>query len=77
MLRESKRNNLAYRQHALACLADYLELRESIHLATEVYDITAPIIKDSLAGSDEMDHDRQSGGHASKTMYELDFNVRS
>ncbi|KAL8717987.1 MAG: hypothetical protein Q9225_004830 [Loekoesia sp. 1 TL-2023] len=68
MLRESKRNNLVYRQHALACLADYLELRESVQLATEVYGITAPIIEESLAGSDEMDHDRQPGGHASKTM---------
>ncbi|KAL9007007.1 MAG: hypothetical protein Q9188_000295 [Gyalolechia gomerana] len=60
MLRESKRNNQAYRPHALACLADYVEVRDAIDLATEVYEITAPIIEDSLAGPDEMDLDMQS-----------------
>ncbi|KAL9603353.1 MAG: hypothetical protein Q9219_001215 [cf. Caloplaca sp. 3 TL-2023] len=70
MVRESKRNNLAYRQHALACLADYVELRESIDLATETFEITAPIIEEALAGSDEMDYDMQSGSHSSKSMNE-------
>ncbi|KAL8836363.1 MAG: hypothetical protein Q9170_002936 [Blastenia crenularia] len=70
MLRESRRNNQAYRQHALACLAEYVEVRESIDMADEVYDITAPIIEASLAGPDEMDHDAQSGGHSSKTINE-------
>lgn len=68
MLRESKRNNAAYRQHALACLAEFVELRESVDLATEVYDITAPIIEDLLAGPEQMDHDMQAGGPPSKTM---------
>lgn len=71
MLRESKRNNLAYRQHSLASLATYVELRDSIDLATEVYEITAPIIEDSLAGPDKMDVDSQPGGLSSKTRYEL------
>lgn len=71
MLRESKRNNATYRQHALACLADYVELRESIELATEVYEITAPIIEEVLTGPEAMDHDMQSGGLPSKTVYEL------
>ncbi|KAL8770725.1 MAG: hypothetical protein Q9209_003592 [Squamulea sp. 1 TL-2023] len=71
ILRESKRNNTAYRQHALSCLAEYVELRESIDLAEDVYSIAAPIIKDLLAGSDEMDHDMQSGDLPSKTMYGL------
>lgn len=70
MLRESKRNNPAYRQHALACLAEFVELRETIDLATEVYDITAPIIEDLLAGPEQMDHDMRSEGPPSKTMYE-------
>ncbi|KAL8737649.1 MAG: hypothetical protein Q9181_001463 [Wetmoreana brouardii] len=68
MLRESKRNNQAYRLHALGCLATYVELRDSIDLATEVYNITAPIIENSLAKPDEMDLDSQLGGPASKTM---------
>ncbi|KAL8687371.1 MAG: hypothetical protein Q9218_006438, partial [Villophora microphyllina] len=68
MLRESKRNNATYRPHALACLATYVELRDSIDLATEVYEITAPIIEESLAGPDEMDLDSRSGGPSSKTV---------
>ncbi|KAI4104496.1 MAG: hypothetical protein L6R37_003239 [Teloschistes peruensis] len=68
MLRESKRNNVTYRPHALACLATYVELGDSIDLATEVYEITAPIIEDLLAGSDEMDLESRSGGPSSKTV---------
>lgn len=71
VLRESKRNNAVYRQHALACLADFVELRESIKLGTEVYEITAPIIEEVLVGPEVMDHDMQSGGLPSKTVYEL------
>ncbi|KAL8938334.1 MAG: hypothetical protein Q9211_003256 [Gyalolechia sp. 1 TL-2023] len=70
MLRESKRNNQAYRPYALACLADYVESRESIDLATEVYEITGPIIEDSLAAPDEMDLDMQSETRSSKTISE-------
>ncbi|KAL9020239.1 MAG: hypothetical protein Q9185_002522 [Variospora sp. 1 TL-2023] len=70
VLRESKRNNAVYRQHALACLADYVELRESIKLGTEVYEITAPIIEEVLVGPEAMDHDMQSGGLPSKTVNE-------
>ena len=70
MLRESKRSNPVYRQHALACLAVFVELRETIDMATEVYGITAPVIENSLAGPDKMDVDSQLGGPSSKTMYE-------
>ncbi|KAL8755147.1 MAG: hypothetical protein Q9199_003851 [Rusavskia elegans] len=68
MLRESKRKNAAYCQHALSCLAEYVELRDSIHLAAEVYEVTAPIIEELLAGPEAMDHDMQSGDLPSKTM---------
>ncbi|KAL8631653.1 hypothetical protein Q9189_002659 [Teloschistes chrysophthalmus] len=68
MLRESKRNNVTYRPHALACLATYVELGDSMDLAKEVYEITAPIIEDLLAGPDEMDLDSRSGGPSSKTV---------
>lgn len=70
MLRESKRKNAAYCQHALSCLSEYVELRDSIHLATEVYEIAAPIIEELLAGPEAMDYDMQSGDLPSKTMYE-------
>ncbi|KAL8848795.1 MAG: hypothetical protein Q9221_006173 [Calogaya cf. arnoldii] len=71
MLRESKRKNAAYCQHALSCLAEYVELRDSVHLATEVYEVTAPIIEELLAGPEAMDYDMQSGDLPSKTMYGL------
>lgn len=71
MLRESKRKNAAYCQHALSCLAEYVELRDSIHLAAEVYEVTAPIIEELLAGPEAMDHDMQSGDLPSKTMYDF------
>ncbi|KAL8893439.1 MAG: hypothetical protein Q9192_005256 [Flavoplaca navasiana] len=70
ILRESKRKNAAYCQHALRCLSEYVELRDSIHLATEVYEIAAPIIKELLVGPEAMDYDMQSGDLPSKTMYE-------
>lgn len=76
MLRESKRNNQVYRPHALACLADFVELRESIDLATEVHDITAPIIEELLARPDEMDLDMQSDSRSSKQLYELCFSLK-
>ncbi|KAL8779367.1 MAG: hypothetical protein Q9213_006972 [Squamulea squamosa] len=71
VLRESKRNNPTYRQHALSCLAVYVELRDSIDLAGEVYNVAAPIIEDLLAGSDDMDHHMQSEDLPPKTMYGL------
>ncbi|KAL8817776.1 MAG: hypothetical protein Q9223_003451 [Gallowayella weberi] len=71
ILRESKRNNAAYRQHALSCLAEYVELPDSRDLFTDIYGITAPIIEDLLSETDVMDHDMQSGDHLSRTMYEL------
>ena len=69
ILRESRRKNPTYSQHALSCLAEYVELRDSIHLAAEVYEVTTPIIKDLLAGPEEMDLDMQPGDLPSKTMY--------
>ncbi|KAL8803214.1 MAG: hypothetical protein Q9182_003315 [Xanthomendoza sp. 2 TL-2023] len=71
ILRESNRNNAAYRRHALSCLAEYVELPDSRDLFTDIYGITAPIIEDLLAGTDAMDHDMQSGDHLSRTAYGL------
>lgn len=71
ILRESKRKNAAYCKHALSCLAEYVELRDSIHLATEVCEVTAPIIEQLLAEPEAMDHDMKSGDLPSKTMYEF------
>lgn len=69
-LRESMRNNPAYRQHALECLGDFAELRETVNMYPQVYGITKPVIDESLEESDEMDVDMQSGGPSSKLVKE-------
>ena len=70
VLRESKRNNPAFRQHALDCLGDFVELRQTIDLYPQVYDLTKPLIEQSLEDSEEMDVDSQSGGPSSKVIKE-------
>ena len=71
MLRESKRNNPIFRQHALACLGEFAELRDTVDMFPQVLAVTKPIIEDMLNDSDEMDVDSQSGGPSSKTVTEL------
>lgn len=68
MFRESKRNNLEYRQEALSYLGDFVELRVGIDLFPQVLDITQPIIVDALDESSAMDVDSPSGGSSSTSM---------
>ena len=70
VLRESKRNNPAFRQHALECLGQFAELRDSVDMYPQVYGVTKPIIEEPLEDSDEMDVDSQSGGASSKVVKE-------
>ena len=71
ILRESKRNNPVFRQHALECLGDFVEMRETVDLFPQVLGVTKPIIVEMLSESDEMDVDSKSGGPSSKTVTEL------
>lgn len=71
VLRESKRNNPAYRQHSLECLGDLAELRETVDMYSQVYGVTKPVIEEILDESDEMDVDSRTGGLSSKTVTEL------
>lgn len=71
VLRESKRNNPVFRQHALECLGDFVEMRETVDLFPQVLGVTKPIIEEMLSESDEMDVDSKSGGPSSKTVTEL------
>ena len=73
VVRESKRNNPAFRQHALECLGDFAELRETVNMYPQVYGITKPVIEESLEESDEMDVDSQSGGPSSKLIKETNL----
>ncbi|CAF9933379.1 MAG: proteasome component M29 [Alectoria fallacina] len=71
VLRESKRNNPVFRQHALECLGDFVELREAVDMFSQVLGVTKPIIEEILSDSDEMDVDSKSGGPSSKSVTEL------
>lgn len=71
VLRESKRNNPVFRQHALECLGDFVEVRETVDMFPQVLGVTKPIIEEMLSDSDEMDIDSKSGGPSSKTVMEL------
>ena len=66
ILRESKRNNAHYRQHALVQLGDYIELCGTIDWFDEVYKITSPLIQELLDNDDQMDIDSKSGDPSSK-----------
>ena len=71
VLRESKRKNPIFRQHALECLGDFVELRETVDMFQPVLEVTKPIIEETLSDADEMDVDSKSGGPSSKTVTEL------
>ena len=71
VLRESKRNNPNFRQHALQYLGDFVELRGTVDMYSQVYGIAKPVIEEYLGSSDEMDVDSQSGGPSSKAITEL------
>ena len=66
MIRESKRNNIQYRQHALAQLGDFVESCKLVDWFERVYDITRPVIEGILDDEHEMDVDSQSGAGSSK-----------
>ncbi|MCJ1386964.1 proteasome component M29 [Xylographa soralifera] len=66
VVRESKRNNVQYRQHALASLGDFVEIFQGVEWYELVHDITNPLILDLLDDGNEMDVDSQSGGPSSK-----------
>lgn len=68
MFRESKRHNMGYRQEALACLGDFIDLRVGIDLFAQVFEITQPVILDALDESSNMDVDSPSGGPSSQSM---------
>jgi len=70
VLRESKRNNVVYRQHALECLGDFAELRRGVNMYSHVYGVTKPVIEGSLENAEDMDVDFKSGGPSSKAVIE-------
>jgi proteasome component ECM29 len=70
IIREVKRNNPRYRQYALACLGDFVELRDTVDLYPQVSEIANPVISDALGDADDMDIDERSGGPSSKSITE-------
>ena len=69
MVRESKRSNPSYRRHAIACLGQFVELREEADLFEQIYEIVEPVIRESLDDTDDMDVDSATGSRSSKAMY--------
>lgn len=71
-MRESKRNNRPYRQHALKYLGDFAGLRDSVDMFSTVYSIVEPVLQEALSDDGDMDVDSSSvGGASSKTMSAL------
>ena len=72
VLREARRNNPKYRSHALAALAEFVELRDPVDLFQHVFEIAAPTISAALGDPNDMDIDDRSaaGGPSSKTLTE-------
>ncbi|MCJ1471847.1 proteasome component M29 [Lambiella insularis] len=66
ILRESKRNNVRYRQHALAYLGDFVDICKGIDWYERVHEITSPVIQELLDAENEMDVDSTNGGLSSK-----------
>ncbi|KAL9127375.1 MAG: hypothetical protein Q9217_003731 [Psora testacea] len=71
MIRESKRNNAAYRQHAFECLADFVDLLEGADMYEQVYGVTQPTIEALSGEAEDMDIDSSSGGPSTKTVKNL------
>ena len=70
MVREAKRNNTAYRQHAMECLGDFIELRNRIDMYDQVRDVVTPVIEELSGKEEDMDVDSKSGGPSSKDIRE-------
>lgn len=69
MLRESKRNNVDYRQHAFACFGDFVEIFTSLDWFDLVYKIICPILEDLVDDVDKMDIDpKETSSRSSKMM---------
>ena len=72
MVRESKRNNAVYREHAFACLADFVNIPHVGDMFDATFDLVAPVVEELLGGDpDDMDVDSKSGGHSSKARNEM------
>ena len=59
-----------YRQHALLCLGDFMDVDKNVAWYEEVYSVTQPVIQDLLDDAHEMDVDSKSGSPSSKVVAE-------
>ena len=69
VFREARRNNDAYRPHALQCMGSFAELRKDVDMYDEVSEIVTKTIKELLSREDDMDLDT-SNGLSSRTIGE-------
>ncbi|KAI9683351.1 MAG: proteasome component M29 [Trizodia sp. TS-e1964] len=68
MLREARRNNPLYQQHALRSVALFSESPNAPELSSEVFELVAPIIQPKGEEEDEMDVDSKKEGESTKTV---------
>lgn len=68
MIRECKRSNVSYRQHAFTLLGDFIAVFPSVNWFDQVLAISEPVIEASLDDTNDMDVESPSGGPSSKLM---------
>lgn len=61
-VREAKRNNPTYRQHAVKALARISAAQDDVDMSSTVQQIISPLI-DELQGEDPMEVDDDAGDH--------------
>ena len=71
IIREVRRRNPRYRPYALASLAEFVELRDSVDLFAQTYEIAEPAIQAALGDdASAMDIDEPNGSTSSKSLVE-------
>lgn len=70
MIREAKRQNPAYRPHALRCLGRFARARTDLDLSNDVREIVSAVFSDmvKIDGEDAMEVDGDEGGSKSKKL---------
>jgi hypothetical protein len=65
MIRESKRNNAQYRQHAFEFLAKFVEHSQGVDWYDKSFAVVGPVLEELLDDSDRMDVDISTSGQRS------------
>ena len=64
MIREAKRTSPAYRPHAMAAFAEFVEVHKNADLFEQTHALVAPVVEEALASADRMDLDGDGAADA-------------